>query len=58
MQKIIFDLVIDLKLTWDCTPGYYSLANKTSANNVSIFEKFSDKSNLDFQPRLSAGIVK
>ncbi|MGC6429317.1 MAG: TonB-dependent receptor [Flavobacteriales bacterium] len=34
--------------------GYYSLANKTSANNVSFFEKFSDKSNFSFQPRLSA----
>ena len=33
--------------------GYYSVANNTSTNNIGLFEKISDKSNLSLQPRLS-----
>ena len=34
--------------------GYYSLANLSSETNVGLFDKISDKTNLSFQPRISA----
>ena len=36
--------------------GYYSVANNTSTNNIGLFEKISDKSNLSLQPRLSTQV--
>lgn len=34
--------------------GYYSLANLSSQTNVSLLDKITDKTNLSFQPRISA----
>jgi hypothetical protein len=43
-----------LKANFGVHLGYYSLANTTNDTNEGLLEKFSDKTNFSFQPRISA----